>query len=144
MIEARYAHEEPEEVPLLPIAENYLADKSASLSHDYGKNIECARIAIIVARIIISEGGNPQILRITNKSIDAFGKLKELIPRRYLGKVKWLEHTVCENDDFVYDPLVGKPLEKEEYLATIFMEPAVAEIDLTQDQVRDFVLGNKP
>ena len=129
-----------------PKTKQYLESKFVELENDYrssdGIHSEsCGLIARDVARLIVSEGGNPEILFIQGKEVDIVHILANefLEPRRYAGRVSWGGHTVCENENIIYDPLVGIPMDKETYLRTTFLDIAKAEVSISKDKVKDFI-----
>lgn len=119
------------ESPVSPSAVEYLEKKFHELDDDY-KGAHCALIAKQVADLIKTEGGKPKFLSIFGRRLDSIntGTMK---PKRYQGRVAWGGHTVCESGGYIYDPLVGKPLPREEYLATVFMEPVTADANTMFD-----------
>lgn len=107
----------------------YLQEKFFDLENDYstsdGNHAQsCSLIATKVASLLKKEGGSPQILIITGMKVDSVNT-ETLYPRRYEGRVKWGGHVVCECGGVVYDPMLGIPVNTEEYLKTAFLRPAL-------------------
>lgn len=125
-------------------AENYLKEKFVDLENNYrregSKYVDhCGLIAIEVARLIISEGGQPSLLMIKGRKVDSVGNTESLKPKRYNGEVEWGAHTVCENDNKIYDPMVGKSLSRVEYLETIFLSPVEAKVLVPNKEIDEFI-----
>lgn len=144
--ELQYKHKSPESPnTYMPEVNYYLQRMSNILVDNYkinGRPAECARIAIDIAKIIISKGGNPQIINIKSKIINPETRQpKNIVPRRYVnsGQVRWIDHTVCENNGLIYDPLIGFPISKENYLISTFTEPVIFTIDFTSEQTKTFI-----
>ncbi len=121
----------------------YLKDNFSELENDYGTNHACSLIACDVARLLIAEGGHPQILDIRGRKTDLGGNTEDLIPRRYSGRVTWGGHSVCQNDNLIYDPMIGEPVEKELYLNTTFLNPAEATVYVPNEEMEEFLNPKK-
>ena len=120
----------------------YLKSKYEKLKDGYvceeGGAESCILIAVDVARLILKEGGRPEIVSINGKKIDS-SNTKSIFPALYKGRVKWGAHMVCVNEGIVYDPMVGYPLELSEYLDTVFSEPVDSVVRIPQERIVDFV-----
>ncbi len=130
---------------VFPRAEAYLREQFLQLSNDYskdGKYVEsCSLIAVDVAKLILEDGGSPQLLAIRGKIIktDAYIANETLVPRRYKGRVKWGGHTVCECKDIIYDPMVGSPLDRSTYLRDTFQNEVEAKVLVPPEEMAVFV-----
>ena len=108
----------PEEV-----VQEFMAAKHQEMKETYQD--ECVKVAVEMAKLFTQHGYRPRLMGVRGKRVDTgFASFNHpLTPKKYEGRVSWNDHVVCELDGTVYDPMVGKPLPREEYLRTVFEEP---------------------
>jgi hypothetical protein len=121
----------------------YFAEKHERLMRCYSVGeywIEnCGLIAEGIARELLHEGKEPEILGFKGEYLNKRNKLKHkpLIPKPLSkGKVSWLAHFVCLCDDFVYDPIFKEPIRKKEYLSKMFHQEVIEFIEFTKKQIK--------
>lgn len=126
-----------------PKAESFLASKAPRLANQYsdenGQLEHCGLLAIDIARLILEEGGHPNLYAIRGQVVDSVGNRKTLIPKQYHGKITWGGHIICENQGLVYDPMIGRTIPLPQYLEETFTEPVTGEISVPSDKIQDFV-----
>lgn len=120
----------------------YLGNKFPELENDYSNDdgyVEhCGLIAGEVAKLILADGGHPQLLSIRGQKVDSMNT-ETLEPKRYAGRVVWGGHTVCENNGVIYDPMIGEPVNKKIYLENTFSKPVVATVLVPQEKMNEFI-----
>ena len=79
----------------------------------------CTNLAKEVTRLFISDGKRPKIIRIGRQDSEGHF-LDRLFPKIYEGHEGWRYHDVCILDSRVYDPMVGVPLELDDYFEKYF------------------------
>lgn len=130
------------ENPIFSKTQEYLKMKHQELKNDYmsedGGPEACLLVAVDVAKLILEEGGKPELFAIRGKKVDSVNT-KSISPTQYDGRVEWGGHMVCVNDGIVYDPMVGNPTELSEYLETSFLEPVEATVRISKERIDDFV-----
>lgn len=115
----------------------YMSNLNLTLVEDYRtpdkKNFEsCAIIAEDIAERLLSEGKFPYIIKIQGKLIDSINR-ELIIPKPFEGRVSWIAHLVCCENNLVYDPMVSsEPVKMDDYFKMAF-----------EDEVEMNVLANK-
>jgi len=125
---------------------DYLTEKNKTLKNDYttpdGKYAEsCTLIAIDIAKILLSEGKKPEIIFVTGKRIDNPHIIasESLRPTQYSGKISWGGHVVCACEGMIYDPMIGEPVQTEDYAHKAFGGDIEMKTTVTQDEIEEFI-----
>lgn len=92
-------------------SQQYMVKKYVQL--DNGYNESCNYIAKEVAKRLFVEGKKPYIVEVTSDSFN-------LEVKRYRGRIAFLNHFICCVDGKAYDPILGWPVNIEDYCKEIF------------------------
>jgi len=133
------------EEPKNPVLD-YLVEKNKTLVDEYhtpdGNYAEsCGNIAVDIAKMLLSSGKRPEIVSITGKRVDNPHIIanEPLKPVQYKGRISWGAHIVCVCEGMVYDPMIGRPLSKEEYAYETFGAEVEMKTIVTEDKIEEFV-----
>lgn len=132
------------ELPVyLPISE-YLTNKHRILQNDYhtedGKHSDsCTLIACHIAKLFLENGEKPSLLSVSGELLPDGLNHRTLTPKIYEGRVKWGGHVICANGNIVFDPMVGKPINKKKYIREIFDQSVVLEEAVPSEFIKEFV-----
>jgi hypothetical protein len=128
--------ESDKELMFYPSVIDYLERKHKIISEKYitedGVHSEsCYAIATEIAELLKKHGEKPYIMSARGNWEETQGVRyrRSVTPKIYSGtKVSWGCHLFCANGNIVFDPIVGKPMEIEEYRTTVFIEPVNIDI----------------
>ncbi len=98
----------------------YLTKTGQELTQTGYPSVGCETTAWNVARFLKKHGINPSLAE-----LKPAGNNTHLIPNIPSGKTRWYWHMVCMADETVYDPLVGKPLDFDQYTREFFGVPSI-------------------
>ncbi len=118
---------------------NYLRTRHQTLRNDYmmsnGEDEKCSSIACEIAELIIQEGWRPYIMEISEQFHNESWQLehKHFMPQIYDDRVEWIRHYICCCHNTVYDPLLGVPIELNQYNQVAFWEQIKMQL-LTRPQ----------
>lgn len=106
----------------------------------------CQYYAGGLATRLLNEGREPFIMIIQEMiRLGEFTKeTKHLFPRLYGGKVIFGGHLVCCDGKEALDPLVGKPVNLDDYTNITFIEKVPMKIHTPTEQISDFIKYNYP
>ncbi len=93
----------------------YLATTGQELTQTGYPSVGCETTAWNVARFLKQQGVNPRL-----EELKPAEENSHLIPSIFDGRVKWYWHIICMVNETAYDPLVGKPLDFEQYVRELF------------------------
>ena len=102
----------------------------------------CSRIAFEMAKTLVSEGKKPSILLVEKKT-RVLQYCEYLKPKRYNGKVCWAWHSICCENDLVYDPIINAPIRISEYLKNSFENEVEANVVKTPDEIISAVYSGR-
>lgn len=88
-----------------------------------GEDYDCSIIAQEVAFRLTAEGKEPVI-----KVFPHIPETDNLEPSIFEGNVQWHRHQVCSCDGKIYDPLLGKPVNENEYTGLLFGKYVTSEV----------------
>lgn len=132
------------ELPIYSPVTDYLNRKHQILRNDYrtedGKHAEsCTLIACDIAKLFLEGGEKPSLLSVRGELLSDGINNRSLVPKIYKGRIRWGGHVVCTNGETVFDPMVGKPMNKEEYAREVFDGPAVLEEAVPSEFIEEFL-----
>ncbi len=139
------------ELPIYPSVIEYLRKKHHTLKNDYrtedGKYSEhCGLIAIDIAELLLQGGERPSLKSVRGDEVreSSFIHNRSLVPKIYEGRVSWGGHTVCAVGDTVFDPMVGKPMNAEDYRREVFTETVNFGEVVPEEFIEEFLQRGKP
>jgi len=102
-------------------AADYIRDASLAMEKRYEG--DCATHACRVAALLLREGRAPWIARL--RDIEMRGSERfhgPLVAQRYLGRggTTWTTHYVAGAGRELYDPIVGAPIDVDQYAVAVF------------------------
>lgn len=90
--------------------ETYLARRHIQLEDKY--NTVCYKEAKEIAKRLFLEGKKSHIVKMIDPDY--------LEPKKYEGKVSWVDHFVCFSSGKAYDPIIGFPITVKDYYMEAF------------------------
>lgn len=139
------------ELPIYPPVMDYLRKKHQTLKKDYrtedGKYSEhCGLIAIDIAELLLQGGERPSLKSVRGDEVRESGFVhnRSLVPKIYEGRVSWGGHTICAVGDTIFDPMVGEPMNAEDYRREVFTEPVNLEDQVPEEFMKEFIQRRKP
>lgn len=118
----------------------YLEEKHKTVKNDYRKPNSpvyesCGMIANEIAEILIDSGEKPYIMHVYSPTL--------VIPLCFEGRKAWYSHVVCCCNGLVFDPILEKPIEIENYCKVVFGENHKMEIMKTQEETAKLINEQK-
>ena len=121
----------------------YLAHTHKALQRDYciGQSpANCRSLALATAARLVREGNNPSIIELQKVvEDDLFLVPLPFTPLMYNGRSQWTLHQVCCVDNQVYDPLLGREVQLDQYALMAFGEHLPVRVLHTPDETRALV-----
>lgn len=84
---------------------------------DSYERYKCTEVAREIARRLVKEGKSPSIIRLGHEINTC--REDTLTPKEY-PHLRWRYHDVCEEGGNIWDPIIGRPLPKQEYFKEMF------------------------
>lgn len=138
------------ELLIYPLVMDYLSKKHQTLKNDYrtedGKYSEhCGLISIEIAELLLQEGERPSLNFVRGNEVKESGLIhnRPLLPKIYEGRVSWGVHIVCAVGNTILDPMVGKPMNAEDYRREVFTEQVNLEDAIPEEFMEEFIQRGK-
>lgn len=119
-----------------PKTSAYLATKNLELRD---RHAHCGVMSENVARLLIEDGRQPQIEQVYEevRGEDGRTRVKSFLPEQYRGKLEpWHGHFVCCADGYAFDPIIGRPVPKDDYTRLAFGEEIKMKISSSPDELK--------
>lgn len=123
---------------------DYLVRKHETLRNDYatpdGEYSEsCSIISAEVVKRLLAEGKNPVIMKVSDSvEENGFVMSRRLVPSIYEGRVTWGAHAVCCCDGLAYEPVLGMPIQIEEYCKLVFGKEMTMTVYIDSEGIKAF------
>jgi hypothetical protein len=108
----------------------------------YGYEREHAGVVSLeVARLLLAQGERPHIETVyEERHVGSLTTIVQMTPLSLKGEVPpWFAHNVCCTATEAYDPLLGKPVPKDEYTQLLFGQQISMKIDTPEDRVAETI-----
>jgi len=134
-----------EEMEIPKTVLEYLASKKVTILNDYktpsGQHSEhCGLIANALAKLLIEAGKEPYIMLVTEDvHKNGFVYTKDLEPLIYNGNVSWGSHLVCCCENVAFDPMIGNPVNIDQYTQIVFGELIHMGIAVSKDKLKELL-----
>lgn len=120
----------------IPEVNDYLQKVGWYLFESGYKHDSCRIVAWNTAQLLVTRGVRSTIEDLT---IDNYKTKRKLLPLPFKGDLLWPWHTICIEEEVVFDPLVQRPMYYKPYIVHLFNVPVHRKVDSDLDEVVDFL-----